>query len=243
MKTQHTGGPTIRRGKEAGAEWLEKADATAQAYVDAKTAEEATAVEQARKDKAIFDAEDHSDESLKAFIERFEPPVLGIVADLRDAGFIVDEKGPDMFHDGQMKGYSAKYSKKHTDTVTWTTGYSYENYNVWGKEWVVRRFGMRQEDERSEYDSDAFVIIRIYPTANNITHFEGVQYAVWNGQARDDAPNIHRTNFGMSVSELDGEDKGAAAFEKITGELQGLIGGLKTKERRGKLMEENPRRY
>jgi ribosomal protein L24E len=244
MTTQPTGRPTIRRGKEGGAAaWIEKAEAVVQTQVDANAEwlEKAAAAQvQASLDKAAFDAEDTSTEVLTAFMDRFEGPIQGIVSDLRGAGYVVDENGPDLLFDGQ-KGRKRNYSKVDPREVYWTNGYSYTNYYSFGREWIVRKFGVHEEDRRDDgFGDDIVATIRLHPTRGKRTHFAGAEYAVWNGGARDDSYEVTSVA-KMSVAELEAEDKGTAAFGRVAEALQEFVGGLVVKDRVEQLTQKGPR--
>jgi hypothetical protein len=211
--------------------------------VDAKVQwlEEATAARvQASLDKAAFDAEDAGTEALTAFTERFESPVLSIVSDLRSAGYVVDENEPDLLFDGQ-KGRKRNYSKVDPREVHWTIGYSYINYYSFGREWIVRKLGVREEDPRDDgFGRDVVATIRLHPTRGKGTHFAGAEYAVWDGGARDDSYKV-TTVAEISATELEAEDKGVAAFERVTEALQGFVGELAAKDKVEKLIQQDPR--
>jgi hypothetical protein len=190
-------------------EWIEKARESGKAVF-----------EEARQDQLNFAAESASAKVMSEFINKFAPPVEGVVSDLREAGFVVDEGECQFFYVEKTPDPQNRYGKVlHTQQEMCRT--TYDHYQVYGKQWKVRKFGVG-EANRDPHNRDVLAVIRIYPTRNRRTHFAGAEYAVWSGMV--DTFGSKRVNIEASALELKGQDKGAETFERVKGSLQEIIG-------------------
>jgi hypothetical protein len=128
----------------------------------------------AEADRAAFAAEDTSTEAIQDFLEPLIVPIKQVVVDLREAGFTVTESGLESlyFDDAEGKKDVKSVLKQYTSSGLGTdyrgsTDYPVTVINLTGMQWNIRH-----------PDGGALCTIRLYPRANDVTHFAGIEVCI-----------------------------------------------------------------
>jgi len=159
------------------AEWISEA---IEAGIQAAEAEAVRRTQQIAAAKVNLEAEEVTPEQLEHYLEPYKEPLLGIVAELTEAGFIVEEVGPDLLSDShttsfeQRVAYIARYSLAEGRRDPHTDSGDPENF-VFGVGWEI---GKEVEDPRGR-TQHMFGRIHLYPVVDPTTgtRLGGVEYS------------------------------------------------------------------